>query len=161
MGCIHQQAVRPGYDNTGCHAADECRLHELPTDHAVLVQTATAGFLFRDTAMGLSSAAAEKRDSLERGLPNGQRSSMRHRQKIISSFGNDLETERHAIQKALPESLAVWGFARPLEERERRIIGFSDGEPHPVDQADSGRFWLQFSAPLSQDDFYRHRVQVQ
>ena len=40
-------------------------VHELPTDHAGAgADRDGQGFLFRDTAMGLSSAAAEKRDSL-------------------------------------------------------------------------------------------------
>lgn len=37
-----------------------------------------------------------------------------------------LEDERHAIQKAVPKSLAVWG-TQDLESREQRIIDFSDG----------------------------------
>ena len=40
---------------------------------------------------------------------------------------HDLETERHAVQAALPESVAVWG-SLDMYEREARIIGFSNGE---------------------------------
>jgi len=40
---------------------------------------------------------------------------------------HDLEAERHAIQKALPEAMAVYGTL-DLDEREARIIAFSNGK---------------------------------
>ena len=117
-----------GYDDTG-YAMPPMNVvvHELPTDHAGAgADRDGQGFLFRDTAMGLSSAAAEKRDSLDARIAKAV--------EIVNAapddhfvIWHDLETERHAIQKAFPESLAVWG-SQDLEERERRIIGFSDGE---------------------------------
>ena len=117
-----------GYDDTG-YDLPPLRVieHELPTDHSVAgADRDGQGFLFRDTAMGLSSAAAEKRDSLDARVAKMV--------EIVNAspddrfiIWHDLETERQAIQKALPESLAVWG-SQDLDERERRIIGFSDGE---------------------------------
>ena len=117
-----------GYDDTG-YDLPPLRVieHELPTDHSGAgADRDGQGFLFRDTAMGLSSAAAEKRDSLEARVAKAV--------EIVSAspddhfiIWHDLETERQAIQKAFPDSLAVWG-SQDLDERERRIIGFSDGE---------------------------------
>jgi DNA modification methylase len=40
---------------------------------------------------------------------------------------HDLESERHAIKKAIPEAVEVYG-SQDLDERERRIVAFSDGE---------------------------------
>lgn len=101
--------------------------HEVSTDHA------TAGtepdgqcLLFRDAALGLRAAAAEKRDS----LPERIGAMMR----IIESdpeshylIWHDLEAERHAIQKALPEAVAVYGTL-DLDVREQAVIDFSDGK---------------------------------
>jgi hypothetical protein len=84
------------------------------------------GRLFRDAALGVTQAAAEKRDSLPARI-------QKMRELVDAAPGerfllwHDLEAERHAITRALPEAVAVWG-AQDLDERERRIIGFSDGE---------------------------------
>ena len=117
-----------GYDDTG-YALPPMRVieHELPTDHAGAGEDRDGqAFLFRDTAMGLSSAAAEKRDSLEARVAKAV--------EIVNAspddhfiIWHDLETERAAIQKAIPESLAVWG-SQDLDVREQRIIDFSDGK---------------------------------
>jgi DNA modification methylase len=40
---------------------------------------------------------------------------------------HDLEAERHAIKKAVPEAVEVYG-TMDYDERERRVIGFADGE---------------------------------
>jgi hypothetical protein len=40
---------------------------------------------------------------------------------------HDLEAERHAIQRALPEAVSVWG-SQDLDEREQRIVDFGDGK---------------------------------
>ena len=116
------------YDDTGYDLPPlNVIYHELPTDHAGAGSDRDGqGFLFRDTAMGLSSAAAEKRDSLEARVAKAV--------EIVNAspddhfiIWHDLETERAAIQKALPDSVGVWG-SQDLDEREKRIIGFSDGD---------------------------------
>lgn len=40
---------------------------------------------------------------------------------------HDLEAERKALEKALPEAVTVYG-SQPLEEREDKIVGFTHGE---------------------------------
>lgn len=82
--------------------------------------------LIRDAAMGLKEAATEKRDSIDARVA-----------KMAEIVGqdptahfvlwHDLEAERHAIKRALPEAVEVFG-SLDLEEREKRIIGFSEGE---------------------------------
>src|SRR5699024_6730416 len=105
----------------------EVNWHKVETDHT------NAGFdkhgqgrMFRDAALGVQDAAAEKRDSLPRRVAKMQ--------ELIAENPNehaiiwhDLEDERRAIQAALPEAKSVWG-SQDMTERENRIIGFSNGE---------------------------------
>jgi len=85
------------------------------------------GELFRDASLGVQSAAAEKKASIP-----GRVAKMRE---IIDAapdgehflIWHDQEAERHAIQKAVPGAVSVWG-SQDLDEREARIIGFSDGD---------------------------------
>jgi DNA modification methylase len=73
----------------------------------------------------VTQAAREKRDSLAARVA-------RLHELVAESpeehflLWHDLEDERHAIQQVLPVAVAVWG-SQDLQERERRIIDFSDG----------------------------------
>jgi len=82
--------------------------------------------LYRDAALGLSQAAKEKRENIS--------ARVRKAKEIIDSdpdahfiIWHDLEAERHAIKKAIPEAVEVFGTL-DYEERERRVIAFSEGE---------------------------------
>lgn len=84
------------------------------------------GRIFRDAALGVSEAAREKRDTLPARVAAAKA--------IVEAspddhfiLWHDLETERHALKAALPEAVEVYG-SLDLDERERRIIGFSDGD---------------------------------
>jgi hypothetical protein len=81
--------------------------------------------MYSDAAMSLRDAAREKRDSLDLRI-----------EKMVDILDDDtdhfiiwhdLEAERHAIGRALPEAVEVYG-SLDLDERENRIIGFSNGE---------------------------------
>lgn len=101
--------------------------------HEVLTDLANAGsekdgqgLLFKDAALGLQAAATEKRDSLPARIAQMQ--------SILAAdpdshylIWHHLEAERHAIGKALPEAVAVYG-TQDLEEREQAIVDFSDGK---------------------------------
>lgn len=83
------------------------------------------GIMFKDAALGLKEAATEKRDSLDNRIAKMS--------EIISAspddhfiIWHDLESERHAIQKALPEAVAVYG-SQDIDIREEKIVEFSDG----------------------------------
>lgn len=83
-------------------------------------------FLFKDPALGLSDASREKRDSLNLRIEKAK--------ELVNESPNDhfviwhdLEDERHAIQKSIPEAVSVWG-SQDLEEREKRIVDFGNGE---------------------------------
>lgn len=105
----------------------DVRWHELPSDYAAAgTEKNGQGLLVPDLAMGLSAAAREKRDSLparvEKVLDLVEESPEDH-----FIVWHDLEDERHAIQQAIPDAVSVWG-SQDLEEREQRIIDFSDGK---------------------------------
>lgn len=103
------------------------RWHEIPAKHE------EAGFdfrgqgqMFQQQAIGVVESAREKRNS----LPD--------RIEVLKSIiaadpdshyliWHDLEAERHAIEKAIPESVSVYG-SQDLDEREQAIIDFSDGK---------------------------------
>jgi len=101
--------------------------------HRLDVDNSTAGAdkhgqmkMIRDSAFGLKDAAREKRESIDARLAKAM--------EIIESepethfiLWHDLEAERHAIEKALPEAVTVYG-TQNYEEREARVIGFSDGQ---------------------------------
>jgi len=105
----------------------QVRYHEIPTDHAAAgAEKDGQGLLFKDAAIGLHSAAREKRDSLD-----GRIAEM---MTIINAdpeshyiLWHDLEVERHAIAKALPQAVAIYG-AQDLDDREQAIVDFSDGK---------------------------------
>lgn len=106
-------------------------------EHMVNVNHDTAGAdrdgqvkMFRDAALGLKEAAAEKRDTLDDRIEQMM--------KIISKdpdshyiIWHDLEAERHAIMKALKDagkanSADVYG-SQDYDIREQRIVDFSNG----------------------------------
>ncbi len=105
----------------------DVRYHEVPSDYAAAgADKMGNGLLFPDVAMGLSAAATEKRDSMPARVA-----------KVAELLAeaptdhfivwHDLEDERHALQAALPDAVSVWG-TQDLEQREQRIVDFSDGK---------------------------------
>lgn len=100
--------------------------HEVPVDHMSGPAEKTGqSKLFRDAAEGLKEAAREKRDSID--------SRISKMMEIVNAspddhfiLWHDLEAERHAIKKALPETMEVYG-TQDLDLREQRTIDFSQG----------------------------------
>ena len=117
-----------GYSDEGYNLPDlEVVYHEVPTDYSQAGEDRDGqALMFTDMALGLGAAAREKRDSLQ--------SRVEKTKEIIDAstedhflVWHDLETERQAIQQAIPEAVSVWG-SQDLEEREKRIIDFGDGK---------------------------------
>lgn len=82
--------------------------------------------LQNDVAVSLSDEAREKRESIDIRV--------RKMKEIVDSDPNahfvlwhDLEAEREAILKTLPEAVDIYG-AMDYDERERRVIDFSNGK---------------------------------
>ena len=112
-----------GYDLPGF----EVVWHEVVTDHSKAIPDRDGqGRMFKDVVYSLSEAAAEKRDSLPTRLA-----------KMLEIIGeapadhfllwHSLEDERHAILKAVPTAVAIYG-TQDLDERERAISAFADGD---------------------------------
>jgi DNA modification methylase len=117
-----------GYDDAGYELPEmEVRYHELPADHS------TAGVdkygqvkLIRDAALSLKDAAREKRESIAQRVQKMAEIVNAHPEDHFILW-HDLEAERHAIKKALPEVVEVYG-CQDLETREKNVIAFSDGD---------------------------------
>lgn len=117
-----------GYSNTGYDLPPlDIRYHEIKVNHSEAGTDRDGQVkMFRSSALGLKDAAREKRDSID-----GRISKMMD---IVDAnpddnfiIWHDLENERHAIKKALPEASEVYG-SQDIDLREERIIQFSNGE---------------------------------
>lgn len=82
--------------------------------------------LQNDAAVSLSEEAREKRESIAIRVDKAK--------EIVAEdpeahflLWHDLEAERHALIDAFPEAVDIYG-AMDYEERERRVIGFSEGQ---------------------------------
>lgn len=105
----------------------DVRYHEVPSDYDAAGEEKNGqGLLIPDVAMGLSAAAAEKRNSMPARVEK-VRELIAEAPEDHFIVWHDLEDERHAIQATLPEAVSVWG-TQDLEEREQRIVDFSDGK---------------------------------
>lgn len=105
----------------------DVRWHEIPTNHADAgTEKDGQGRLFRNAAIGVQDAAREKRESLPARVAKLQeiRAEDPDAHRIL---WHDLEDERRAIEKAVPDAVSVYG-TQDLEEREQAIIDFSDGK---------------------------------
>lgn len=117
-----------GYDDTGYDLPPlDIRFHEIPVDHK------TAGAdkdgqikLVRDAAMGLQDAAKEKRDSIAARV---SKMAELVNENPTDNFilWHDLESEREAIKKELPEVVDIYG-SQDYDIREKRVIDFSNGK---------------------------------
>jgi DNA modification methylase len=107
----------------------DVRWHEIPAAQIDQVTYDRDGRaqLFRDASLGVQAAAAEKRASIDARVDALKR--------IVGDaddgehfiLWHDQEAERHAIAKAIPTAVSVYG-SQDLDEREARIVGFSDGD---------------------------------
>jgi hypothetical protein len=120
-----------GHDDMGYELPPlDVRWHEVPSPLAPYFGAGEhkdgQGFMFRDATFGVQEAAAEKRTSLDARVAKTA-------ELVAESpddhflLWHDLEDERRAIAAAVPDSVAVWG-SQDLDEREQRIIDFSDGK---------------------------------
>ena len=117
-----------GYSDDGYELPDlQVHYHEVKTEAlSGGFEKDGQGIMFKDAALGLKEAASEKRDSLGNRIAKMS--------EIIAAspddhfiIWHDLESERHAIQKALPEAVAVYG-SQDIDIREEKIVEFSDGK---------------------------------
>ncbi len=104
----------------------DVRWHEIPTDHSEAgAERDGQGRMFRDAAIGIVDAAKEKRASLcgriEKLMAIRAEEPTAHR--II---WHDLEAERAAIERAIPDVRSIYG-SQDLEENELNAVDFKYG----------------------------------
>lgn len=115
-----------GYDDTGYDLPPlKINYHKL-SNSGVTVDRDGQFELTRDLALSLSECAAEKRNSIDRRVAVAK--------SIIDSepdnnfiIWHDLEAERHAIKKAIPNVVDIYG-SQDYDLREKRVIDFSNGK---------------------------------
>lgn len=104
----------------------DVRWHEIPIHYGDTADRDGQMQLFQEAAEGLKEAAAVKRDSIDIRVQKMK--------EIVDAspddhflLWHDLESERHAIKKALPETVDIYG-SMDYETREQRVIDFSNGK---------------------------------
>ncbi len=129
---VHSWAVflqRPsdlGYSDDGYDLPPlRVHYHEIAADHSNAgAERDGQQRMFRSAAMGLQDAAREKRDSLTVRVDKAVEIAAAEDRHCI--LWHDLEDERRALKRALPEMTEVYG-SLDIEIREQRVIDFSDG----------------------------------
>lgn len=118
--------LNPEYSDEGYNLPPlDVRWHELPVHYGDTADRDGQIRLFQEAAEGLKEAAAVKRESIDARVEEMKR--------IVDAdpddhfiLWHDLESERHAIKKALPETVDIYG-SMDYDIREQRVIDFSNG----------------------------------
>lgn len=99
--------------------------HELPIKYGDAVEKNGQISLFNEAAAGLKEAAQVKRESIDTRVAK-MKEIVEDSPEDHFVLWHDLESERHAIKKALPEVVEIYG-SQDYETREQRVIDFSQG----------------------------------
>ncbi len=100
--------------------------HEIPVDHTQVEADRDGQVpLFQESALGLKQAAEAKRSSLEDRIAK-MREILDADPDSHFILWHDLEDERRAIKRAVPDASEVYG-SLDLDTREQRVIDFSEG----------------------------------
>jgi DNA modification methylase len=122
-----QKPSELGYSDEGYELPPlEVRWHEIRADHSTAQPERDGqGVMFKNAAIGVSQAAASKRDSLPARIAKLT--------EIIAEkpddhriLWHDLEAEREAIEEAVPGVVTIHG-SQDLAIREHRLIEFEEG----------------------------------
>ena len=115
-----------GYDDTGYDLPPlDVRTHIVRDTYGAEMDRNGQFKLMNDAAVSLPEAAREKRNSIDARVAVAK--------EIVDSdpdahflLWHDQEAERHAIKKAIPDAVDIYG-SMDYDERERRVIDFSEG----------------------------------
>lgn len=124
--CTKPSDLNSEYSDEGYELSPlQVNWHELPINYGDTADKNGQMQLFTEAAAGLKEAAAVKRESISARIEKMK--------EIVEASPNDnfilwhdLESERHAIKKALPETVDIYG-SQNYEIREKRVIDFSEG----------------------------------
>ena len=118
-----------GLDATGYDLPPfEVRTHVIDDDMENLPADRDGQFkLLRDTATSLSEAAREKSSSIAARVAKAKELIDEASPDEHFILWHDLEAERHAIKKAIPEAVDIYG-SMDYDERERRVVDFQEGK---------------------------------
>lgn len=117
-----------GYNDTGYDLPPlDIRYHEIPVDNSTAGADKDGQYkLIRDAALSLQDEAKEKRDSIHTRVAEMKRIIEESPDEHFIVW-HDLEAERHAIKKAIPEAIEICG-SQNYDLREQRVIEFSEGK---------------------------------
>lgn len=118
-----------GYDDTGYDLPElKIHYHELEIDHSRAGYDKDGqGKLLMDAALSLGDASKVKNNSLKNRCNKAIEIIKKKPDKHFILW-HHREAERKYLKKLLPEMIEVYGSLKPLEEREKRIIDFSEGK---------------------------------
>lgn len=119
--------INPSYSDEGYDLPPlEIRWHEIPVHYGDAQDKNGQIKLFQDASVSLSEESKIKRESIDARVEKMK--------EIVEAspeehfiLWHDLEAERHAIKKALPETVDIYG-SMDYDIREKRVIDFSDGK---------------------------------
>lgn len=118
--------LNPEYSDEGYDLPSlEVRWHEIPIHYGDVMEKDGQMQLFQEAAEGLKEAAQVKRESIDKRVEKMK--------EIVDAspednflLWHDLEAERHAIKKAMPDVVDIYG-SMDYDLREKRVIDFSEG----------------------------------
>ena len=118
--------LNPVYSDEGYDLPPlDVRWHELPVHYGDTADKDGQIQLFQEAAEGLKEAATVKRDSIDRRVEEMKRI-VEESPEDHFLLWHDLENERYAIKKALPDVVDIYG-SMDYDLREQRVIDFSNG----------------------------------
>lgn len=118
--------LNPVYSDEGYDLPPlDVRWHELPVHYGDTADKDGQIQLFQEAAEGLKEAATVKRDSIDRRVEEMKRI-VEESPEDHFLLWHDLENKRHAIKKALPDVVDIYG-SMDYDLREQRVIDFSNG----------------------------------
>ncbi len=119
--------LNPEYSDEGYDLPPlDVRWIEIPVHYGDTADRDGQVQLFQEAAEGLKEAAAVKRESIDQRVAEMKRI-VEESPEDHFLLWHDLENERNAIKKALPEAVDIYG-SMDYDEREKRVIDFSNGK---------------------------------
>lgn len=119
--------LNPEYSDEGYDLPPlDVRWVEIPIHYGDIADRDGQIQLFQEAAEGLKEAAAVKRESIDQRVAEMKRI-VEESPEDHFLLWHDLENERNAIKKALPETVDIYGSMN-YDEREKRVIDFSNGK---------------------------------